>query len=149
MAESKVDKALQQLLKLGIEIKTLWTNASPASPFAAQEITVNGMNKCRFIEVEVLQSTTNHERCMHRIDLSSLTNGLNYIARTLNVTQLPQNNELYVYGRSAQFWPSDDKIIFGAGYWHPTYEKGSHRDTAKAIPLKIVGYYLIGGGDIT
>lgn len=146
MAESKVDKAVQQLLKLGIEVKTLWQNASPSSAFPAQEITVNGINKCRFIDIEMLQSTTNHERCIHRIDLSSLTGGLDYIARTLNVTQLPQNNELYVYGRSAQIWPGENKIKFNAGYWHATWEKGFRGDNAKAIPLKIVGYYLIGGG---
>lgn len=42
MAESKVDKALQQLFAINKNMHVLlWENASPASNFAAQNLTVN------------------------------------------------------------------------------------------------------------
>lgn len=40
---NEIDKAVQTLLKLGIKVTKLWENASPASAFAAQEVTVDAL----------------------------------------------------------------------------------------------------------
>lgn len=40
MMESKLDKALQQLLKMSIEVKPLWENTSPTSDFNNQNISL-------------------------------------------------------------------------------------------------------------
>lgn len=38
---SVLDNAIQTLLKLGIEVKKVWENASPTSQFVAQKISID------------------------------------------------------------------------------------------------------------
>ena len=60
MAINRTDAGLQQLINMFgdcVKIEKLWTNASPASAFAAQSLTISGLSDYQMIVVITINAT--------------------------------------------------------------------------------------------
>ena len=144
MAISKVDKALQQLLKLGIETKKLWTNASPTSNFKAQTVTLSGGAKCDAVLVEFLPGTGDYSdtngTLVPLLALLKHKNYLNYIAKTATTASA------VVEMRSRAVTFTGATAVFATAYGFSIDSTSRSERTDYAIPLNIFGLNFIGGG---
>lgn len=137
MAESKVDKALQQLFKRSVATKVLWSNASPTSAFPAQTINAQckGYDK---ILLECGYSKTD-------VDFEK-----NFAAGTgkkaiLEVSAGAAYTNTGYYTRNAEV--ADTGVIIKDCYKkNMGASTGGSIDNAYLIPQKIYGIILSGGG---
>ena len=127
-----LDNALQQLLKMSIEVKLLWENASPSSEFPAQKILID-LAEYDFYMIEnntwtdALWKTCGVAECggiMSVINYITLENRASIIARTATHT-------------------SDGLIFSGSRYFNDLVNSSSN---SGCIPIKIYGIKLLGGG---
>lgn len=145
MAESKVDKALQQLLKLGVETKKLWTNASPTSNFKAQTVTLSGGAKYDVILVEFLPSTGDYSDTNSTLApllvLLKHKNYLNYIAKT---GPLATDSVVEMRSRAVTFVGAT--TVFATAYGFSISSTSRSERADYVIPVNIFGLNFIGGG---
>ena len=134
MAESKVDKALQQLFKRSVVEKPLWENASPASSFPPQEIKL-GLS--RYDAVDVYTNS------------SKLTEGSKNISKFRcligkKTTLIPQ----VYYPRTRSVEATAAGVTFGVGQDTNMKTLVTTDENGVAIPVKICGVILSGGGAV-
>lgn len=143
MATSKIDNALQQLLKLGFEVKKLWTNASPTSAFAAQTVTLSGGSKYDAVLIEYLPSTADYSdtngTLIPLIVPLKHKNYLNYIANT-------EKKETIAELRSRAVTFTGGTAVFATAYGFSISSTSRSERTDYAIPVSIFGLNFIGGG---
>lgn len=141
--ESKTDKALQHLLKLGVEAKTLWTNSKPGSDFAAQTITLTGGSKYDAILAECLpgtgDATDTNGTLVPILIIKNHKNYLNYTAKT-------STEETVAEIRSRAMTFANGKATFAKAYSFSINSTGRSVRLDYIIPLKIIGIKFIGGG---
>lgn len=131
------DNALQQLLKLSVDIKTLWTNASPTSEFAAQTIRLIRGNNDAFL-IKAHWSTTSN------IEL--------YVLVSNKVEQETEfyGTELATYAASKITIAKRNVTVVDAGISFNNGVSGQTRyDTDRPywfIPISINGIKFLGGG---
>ena len=101
-----IDKALQQLFKLGIEVKKVWTNSSPTSSFAAQTLALD-LNDKDFVLIECRSSTGNDYKSLH----------VCAVGESIYLTSFTEigtaNTAAYGRARSCSAKPSG--LVFGGG----------------------------------
>lgn len=141
--ESKIDKALQHLLKLGVEAKTLWTNSKPGSNFAAQTLTLTGGSKYDAILAECLpgvnDSTDINGTLVPILIIKNHKNYLNYIAKT-------DTEETVAEMRSRSIKFANGNVTFAKAYGFSIASVSRSVRLDYIIPIRIIGIKLLGGG---
>ncbi|MFR6258328.1 MAG: hypothetical protein ACLULK_06075 [Anaerovoracaceae bacterium] len=127
-----LDNALQQLLKMSIEVKLLWKNASPASKFPAQKILID-LDGYDFYMIENNAWTDALWKTCGVAECGGIMSVINYI--TLE-------NRASIMARTATH-TSDGLIVSGARYFNDLANSSSD---SGCIPIKIYGIKIIGGG---
>lgn len=129
-----VKKLLTKVLKQ-TEYKTLlWTNASPTSAFAAQTISLD-LSRYDAVEIEVIASRTSGKMGVCRLFFGA-----------------PVSQGLIVLGDDATKHARDvtlysDGITFQNGYYqYMASGSAKTNDGGQAMPYKIYGIELLGGG---
>lgn len=135
MANGKTDKAIQQLFKQSVKLVKLWENASPTSSFAAQSIKTN-LSGHDFIGVVFRLNTLMNRQMTTAV--APLSSGQGEIT-------LSQNGSPYMVQYYRPFTLTALSVDFNHGFLgYPS--KPEVQNDAVAIPLKIYGAKLIGGG---
>lgn len=126
------DKALQQLLKLAIEVKTLWTNASPLSSFNEQDISLNISNYSHLAVLAILSSKSYTQKT--------------FVVKNKNggLIDFAYGNGSSVANYYRTFSFGENKITFNQG-WLSTVSADSRNNEA-AVPIVIYGLKILGGG---
>lgn len=147
---SVLDNAIQTLFKLGIEVKRVWRNASPASTFAAQDITVADITNCDF--VLFLHSTLSNGMILETISGLIPVNSPNVawpsgqlIFGAFCQTGSATSTRGYNGGRRVGI--KEDKISFSDGS-RTTDGPSGPADNQICIPYEIYTIKFIGGGGI-
>ena len=118
--QNEIDQAIQSLIKMGVKIKKVYQNASPASGFSEQLVTIDfgDVKEGDLIAIEALMSTEDTYKrkstfiARYEID-SSVT--LNFVytnsAKVAGFYRLAtiKNNGLYLYAGWASTVSSDTK----------------------------------------
>lgn len=135
MANGKIDKAIQQLFKQSVKLVKLWENASPASAFVAQSIKTN-LSGHDFIGIVFRLNTSNNRQVTTAV--APLSSGQGEIT-------LAQGGSPYMVQYYRPFTLTASSVDFNHGFLgYPS--KSEVQNDAAAIPLKIYGAKLIGGG---
>lgn len=145
MADSKIDKALQQLLKLGVETKKLWTNAKPTSNFNAQTVTLAGGTKYDSILVEFLPGTGDYSDTNGTlVPLPALKNHKNYLNYIAKTEALAAGSVAEIRSRAVTF--TGKAAVFDVAYGFSISSTSRSERADYVIPLNIFGLKFIGGG---
>lgn len=128
MATSKIDNALQQLLKLGIEIKKMWSNASSTSKFGSQTISID-LSGYDYVFVRWRWSISDPDMIMSpiKVGTESLLFGVANYRQTRDVTVKTSG------------------LTFGAGA-NALYNASLSPNSEIAIPVEIYAVKFLGGG---
>lgn len=137
MAESKVDKALQQLFKRSVATKVLWSNASPASAFSAQTI-------------KMALSGYDGVLIKHRISTSKGTVGYMYAGVGDNADMVYPDARNIISTVNAIIQRNVDVSTTGVTFSADSYRAGNNTSSGsnnkQLIPLDVIGVILSGGG---
>ncbi len=115
-------------LKSSLNMKILWTNASPTSTFAAQTITVDGLSDCSCIAILFNQSGAREFVCIQHKSVSGSLNTT--VSSAYYASGAP-----YVTSRQVTTSFTNGKITFGAGY------QQDYTSNDRAIPIAVIGLY--------
>lgn len=128
MANGKIDKALQQLLKLGIEVKMVWSNASPTSKFGSQTISLD-LSGYDYVFIRWRWSISDPDMIISpiKIGTESLLSG---------VANYRQTRDVMV---------KTSGLTFGAGA-NALYNASLSPNSEVAIPVEIYAAKFLGGG---
>ena len=134
---SVIDKAIQQLFKDGIKLKELWTNVSPESDFAGQDLTLTNNN------ADMLAIT-------HESNADSPTDAAN---QTVIIGQVGTGGQVNVQASAILMsrgytWHEQNKLSIGDAQRVPTYGNSASRTEVnnRLVPLAVYGIKLLGGG---
>lgn len=134
---SVLDNALQTLFKLGIEVKTLWVNASPGSSFAEQGVPLPGIKNYDYIAIDYRVNALYTESSQGIVTTSGASVALESFANTQLTAQIAfLSRSVYVDDNAARFYNCLLKPTSGNGQ---TFNNG-------IVPTVISGIKLIGGG---
>lgn len=133
---SVINNALQVLLGLAIEVKTLWQNASPGSSFAEQNLTVNTAG-CDFILIPLKGNAT---------ATGGTVGGAILIGKVGEAGQHVAQNSARIESRGVT-WTSTTQIAVGNCQSVTDYSNTATRVNANShmIPLCVYGIKLLGG----
>lgn len=126
MAESKVDKALQQLINMfgdRTKIEKVWENASPTSIFNAQTINLE-----LYVYTHVLL-----QYYIVKEDANGLQSVIVPVGSYGSMSIASSVNRLRV------FQVSSTGIVFKAGNYWPVYGQGSEVDNTWLTPYRVYG----------
>lgn len=115
-------------LKTSLGMKVLWKNASPGSAFAAQTITVSGLNQCSCIAIIFKQAGKQHMVCIQHKDVSDS------LATIANGTRW-ESGAMYVVEREVTTNFSNQKINF------KSHAQNGGVGSDRAIPLAVIGLW--------
>lgn len=135
---SVIDNALQALLGLAVEVKTLWPNASPGSSFAEQNLTVNTAG-CDFILIPLKGDAS---------IAGGTVGGSILIGKVGEAGQHVGQNAARIESRSIT-WTSTTQIAVGNCQSVGDYNNAATRVNTNShmIPLCVYGLKLSGGGN--
>ena len=133
---SVLDNALQTLFKLGIEVKTLWENASPGSSFPEQNITVN-TSGCDFVLIPLKGSAN---------AAGILVGGNLLLSNIGEAAQHVAQNSAKMVSRGAT-WTSTGRIAISSCQTVNAYANAGTRTDSPTymVPLAVYGIKLLGG----
>ena len=134
---SVLDNALQTLFKLGIEVKTLWENASPGSGFPEQNLAVN-TSGCDFVLIPLKGSKSS---------AGSLMGGNVLLSDVGEAAQHVAQNSAKMVSRGAT-WTSTGRIAISSCQTVNGYANAGTRTDSPTymVPLAVYGIKLLGGG---
>jgi hypothetical protein len=113
--------------------RTLWTNASTGSTFAAQTITVNGLSNCECIAVIFGQVTGTSNSAFPFIAHKSVSLSTN---TNVNAVRYDATNKaLYNVERWITINFANNTIVFSAG------KQNGATQNERAIPIAVIGLY--------
>lgn len=133
---SVIDNALQTLFKLGIEVKTLWENASPGSSFPEQNIKVN-TSGCDFVLIP-LKGAANAA--------GTLVGGNLLLSNIGEAAQHVGQSSARMMSRGAT-WTSTGRIAINSCQIVNDYDNPGTRTNSPThmVPLAVYGIKLLGG----
>lgn len=133
---SVLDNALQTLFKLGIEVKTLWENASPGSGFPEQNITVN-TSGCDFVLIPLKGSSN---------AVGILVGGNLLLSNIGEATQHVAQSSAKMISRGAT-WTSTGRLAISSCQIVNDYDNAGTRTDSPTymVPLAVYGIKLLGG----
>lgn len=133
MADEKIDKAIQQLFKQSVKLVKLWENASPTSSFAAQKISIDLAGYDDIVTVFKASATGQNTKA----EAGKKT----ALKDIINITSA---STVFFASRSVS---ADDSGVQFGGCTGKTGTTGTPTTYNEyAIPAKIYGVKLIGGG---
>ena len=132
-----IDKALQQCFKDSIKIKKLWTNASPNSSFAKQQIKINGKN------YDYYKACLQQEYLGNKYNVTALMPvGGNTQAEFTAAAKL----SAYVMCIDRSITSSSAEVDFNDARYKYVNSNTVNTANSNLIPLAIYGIKLMGGG---
>lgn len=140
-----IDNALQKLLSLAIEAKTLWTNASPTSDFAPQTVKLS-LSDYDAVIIEYIMVTTSSTDSVANTNF--IYNRLCAIGKTVMLEVMAwvysSTSRTQLANRRATV--STTSVYFSNCYQKDTYNVTTNTANNWAVPYKIIGIKLLGGG---
>lgn len=134
---SVIDNALRQIWKDGIKLKKLWTNASPGSDFAGQNLTLPDN------DADMLAIT-------HESNADAPKDAAN---QTVIIGQVGTGGQVNVQATAILMsrgytWGEQNKLSIGDAQRVPTYGNAASRTEVnnRLVPLAVYGIKLLGGG---